>query len=112
MSSATPDSFAPNLGAPARGLSTSPGDLEPVELLDYRPSVWQSLKEAYRSKHLLWDISMTALLAYITKYRLGAFWIVFQTFMQVIGYTLIFGGGIFGLKARTGCRTSSTRWSA
>jgi ABC-type polysaccharide/polyol phosphate export permease len=73
----------------------------PVELIEYRPSVWQSVKEAYHSKHLLWDISMTALLAYITKYRLGAFWIIFQTFMGVIGYSLI-GGGVFNVKAPNG----------
>ncbi len=102
MTSATPDSFATNLGAPARDLNPTPTPLEPVEFVEYRPSIWESLGEAYRSKHLLWDISMSALLAYITKYRLGAFWIVFQTFMQVIGYTLIFGGGIFGLKAPNG----------
>jgi ABC-type polysaccharide/polyol phosphate export permease len=102
VTSATPDSFATTLGATTRDLPATAVAVEPVEFVDYRPSVWASLKEAYRSKHLLWDISMSALLAYITKYRLGAFWIVFQTFMQVIGYALIFGGGIFGLKAPNG----------
>jgi ABC-type polysaccharide/polyol phosphate export permease len=102
LMSATPNSLAAELHAPARDLAANPDALEPVELLDYRPTLWQSLKEAYRSKHLLWDISMAALLAYITKYRLGAFWIVFQTFMAVIGYSLIFGGGIFNVHAPNG----------
>jgi len=100
--SATPDSLAADLRAPALELSETPDALEPVELLDYRPSLWQSLREAWQSKHLLWDISMTALMAYISKYRLGAFWIVFQTFMGVVGYTLIFGGGIFNVHAPNG----------
>lgn len=44
----------------------------------------------------------TALAAYIRKYRLGATWIVLQSFMSLVGYTLIFGGGVFKVQTPNG----------
>ena len=86
-------------------------ELEPVEIVDYHPSLWQTLKESFRSRHLIWDVAMSALNAYFIKYRLGPTWIVFNTFMGVIGWSLI-GGKVATSTRRTGCRTGSTRWSA
>ena len=45
---------------------------------------------------------MTALIAYFIKYRLGPTWIILQTFMGVVGYSLIFGGGVFNFRAPNG----------
>jgi lipopolysaccharide transport system permease protein len=75
--------------------------LPPVEVVDYRPSLWQTLKESWRVRHLLWDLAITALLAYFVKYRLGPTWLVLNTLMGVIGWSLI-GGGILNVAAPNG----------
>jgi lipopolysaccharide transport system permease protein len=99
VTSATPDTLATELRTP-RGVAST-AELGPVEVIDYQPSLWQTVVESWRSKHLLWDIGITALLSYIVKYRLGPTWIVLGTFMSVIGWTLI-GGGVLNVHAPNG----------
>ena len=101
VTSATPDRLAAELRTPSREAAATPEALEPVELVDYRPSLWQSLRESWHSRHLVWQVAVTALLAYFVKYRLGPFWIIFNTFMGVIGWSLI-GGKIAGFRAPNG----------
>lgn len=100
--SASPDSLTTSLSTPARDLTTTPETkLEPVVVEDYRPTLLESLRESWRSKHVLWALAMNALMAFIIKYRLGPFWIIFSTFMGVFGWALI-GGNIAGFKAPNG----------
>jgi lipopolysaccharide transport system permease protein len=75
---------------------------EAVEVVDYYPKLWESLVETWRCRHLFWTIASAALWSYLTKYRLGPTWIVLQTFMGIVGYSLIFGGGVFNVKAPNG----------
>ena len=101
VTSATPDSLAAELRTPPREVAATTDVLEPVEVIDYRPPFWQTLKESWQSRHLIWDVAVTALLGYFVKYRLGPTWIVFNTFMGVIGWTLI-GGGVLNVQAPNG----------
>jgi ABC-type polysaccharide/polyol phosphate export permease len=50
---------------------------------------------------LIWDVAMSALLAYFIKYRIGPTWIIFGTFMGVIGWSLI-GGKVANFHAPNG----------
>ncbi len=72
-----------------------------VEIVDYRPPVFEALAETWKSRHLFRQVFSSALMQYLRKYRLGPFWIIFETFMAVVGYSLI-GGGVFNLKAPNG----------
>lgn len=102
VTSATPNSLATELRTPPREASaTGDAAVEPVELVDYHPSLWQTLKEAWRSRRLVWDVAVTALLGYFVKYRLGPTWIIFNTFMGVIGWSLI-GGKVANFQAPNG----------
>jgi homopolymeric O-antigen transport system permease protein len=83
-------------------LDSTVAPTDAVELVEYHPSLWQTLKDTWRSRHLFGQVASTALLAYIVKFRLGPTWIVLQTFMAIIGYSLIFGGGIFNVQAPNG----------
>jgi lipopolysaccharide transport system permease protein len=97
-----PNSLASELRTPPREVSaTGDAAVEPVELVNYQPSLWQTLVESWRSRRLVWDVAVTALLGYFVKYRLGPTWIIFGTFMGVIGWSLI-GGGVFNVKAPNG----------
>lgn len=100
VTSTTPDSLAGELRAPTRD-ATAATELEPVEIVDYHPSLWQTLKESYRSRHLIWHVAVTALNAYFVKYRLGPTWIIVNTFMGVIGWSLI-GGKVANFHAPNG----------
>jgi ABC-type polysaccharide/polyol phosphate export permease len=73
-----------------------------VQVVDYHPKLRESLLEAWHCRHLFKVIFWTTLVAYLRKYRLGPFWLILQTFMSVGGYALIFGGGVFNLKAPNG----------
>ena len=98
--SASPDSLTAQLPASTRDLAATPeATLEPVVVEDFRPTLWESLRESWRSKHVLWALAMNSLMAFIIKYRLGPFWIVFSTLMGVFGWALIFGGKIAGSSA-------------
>ena len=103
MTSTTPETIAAELpGVSQEAEKPEVQAKKSVEILDYRPSLWASLVESWRSRRVLWQIAYAALLAYIVKYRLGPFWIIFQTFMGLVGYTLIFGGGVFNVQAPNG----------
>lgn len=73
-----------------------------VRIVDHRPAILETLVETWRSRHLFWQIATSAFIAYFSKYRLGPFWLFFQTFMSIAGYSLIFGGGVFNVKAPNG----------
>jgi lipopolysaccharide transport system permease protein len=100
-SSATPDSLAAEVRTPPREVAPTPRALEPAEVVDYHPTLWQTLKESWHSRHLIWDVAVTALLAYFVKYRLGPTWIVLNAYMGVIGWSLI-GGGVLSVAAPNG----------
>jgi lipopolysaccharide transport system permease protein len=101
VTSATPNSLATELRTPPREAESTTGALEPAELVDYHPTLWRTLKESWYSRHLIWDVAMSALLAYFIKYRLGPTWIIFGTFMGVIGWSLI-GGKVANFHAPNG----------
>jgi ABC-type polysaccharide/polyol phosphate export permease len=88
----------------ATGLEAAavPSAETPVEIVDHRPSIVESFSEAWRSRRICSQIVVTAFLQRFSRYRLGFFWLFFQTFMSLIGYTLIFGGGVFNVKAPNG----------
>jgi homopolymeric O-antigen transport system permease protein len=69
-----------------------------AEVVDYHPSLRESLIEAWHCRYLFSVIFWTTLVAYLRKYRLGPFWLILQTFMAVGGAALIFGG-IFKVQA-------------
>lgn len=94
----SPDSLTAEFPARPREIEAAPvEELSAVEFVDYRPTQLQALKEAWGSRRLLWYLGSTALMSYISRYRLGPTWIILSTFMGVIGYTLIFGGGVFNV---------------
>jgi homopolymeric O-antigen transport system permease protein len=100
------DSLTAEFRLPARELEAEPtadshAEAE-VEIVDYRPTLIESLREAWRARRIFWALSSTALMAYILKYRLGPTWILLSVFMPVIGYSLIFGGGVFNVQAPNG----------
>jgi lipopolysaccharide transport system permease protein len=97
--STSKQSLSPELVEPVLGGETvlqSTGDA--VEIVDYRPSLLETLRDTWRSRHLFGALAISALMAYLMKYRLGPTWIVLQTFMGIVGYTLIFGGGVFDVQ--------------
>jgi ABC-type polysaccharide/polyol phosphate export permease len=99
----TPDSLAAELSA--RALEAEVLDRkeeDKVEIVDYRPKVFESLAEAWHCRRVFTQLASTALAAYIRRYRLGPTWLILQTFMGIIGYSLIFGGGVFNVKAPNG----------
>jgi len=106
MTSTTPETFTADLDSEiaAKVVATAVAEAGPgaAELIDHKPSLWEALKESWRSRHLFGVIFSAALAAYIRKYRLGPTWIILQSVMSLIGYTLIFGGGVFNVRAPNG----------
>jgi lipopolysaccharide transport system permease protein len=97
------DSLIADFPVPARDVEAEPtADPNTVEIVDYVPSLRESLVEAWQAKRLFWVIAKTVLVAYFSKYRLGPTWLLLQTFMGVVGYSLIFGGGVFNVRAPNG----------
>lgn len=74
----------------------------PIEMVDHRPMPFQAIREAWRYRRIALTIFWAVLLQNIRRYRLGPTWLILQTFMSLVGYTLIFGGGIFNVKAPGG----------
>jgi len=68
-----------------------------IVFIPYRPSPLGVLRDVYRHRGLIWSVAVAAFARATKKFRLGATWIVFNTFMSLIGYTLIFGGGVFNV---------------
>jgi ABC-type polysaccharide/polyol phosphate export permease len=99
------DSLTADFRVPALDVEAEPeptANPNAVEIADYVPSLRESLVEAWRAKRLFWVIAKTVLVAYFSKYRLGPTWLLLQTFMGVVGYSLIFGGGVFNVRAPNG----------
>jgi ABC-type polysaccharide/polyol phosphate export permease len=74
----------------------------PVELVDYRPHPFQAIREAWSYRGLAVTLFWAVFVQLMTRFRLGPTWLVLQTFMSLVGFSLIFGGGIFNLKAPGG----------
>jgi lipopolysaccharide transport system permease protein len=97
------DSLTADFRVPTRDVEAEPtADPNAVEIVDYVPSLRESLVEAWRARRLVWVIAKTVLVAYFSKYRLGPTWLLLQTFLSVVGYSLIFGGGVFNVRAPNG----------
>lgn len=77
------------------------GEPATVEIVDYHPPLRVALLEAWHCRHAFFQVFASALSGYVRRYRLGPFWLLFQTFMSVLGYSVI-GGKIFNLKAPNG----------
>jgi ABC-type polysaccharide/polyol phosphate export permease len=73
-----------------------------VNVVDYRPSPFQAIREAWRYRRIALTIFWAVLPQNIMRFRLGPFWLIVQTFMSLVGFSLIFGGGVFNLKAPGG----------
>jgi ABC-type polysaccharide/polyol phosphate export permease len=74
----------------------------PVEIIEHKQPLLEAMREAWDCRHLFWQIASSALLAYIVRFRLGPTWILLQVFMPLLGFSLIFGGGVFNVKAPNG----------
>jgi ABC-type polysaccharide/polyol phosphate export permease len=73
-----------------------------VEYVDYRPSLYRALLDVWASRRVAWAIASSLVRAALLRYRAGPTWLILQAFMGTIGYSLIFGGGIFNVKAPNG----------
>jgi ABC-type polysaccharide/polyol phosphate export permease len=102
VTSTTPEGLAAELPAHVHEADVGERAQDAVEIVDYRPSLLETLRDVWRSRRLLWEVSSTAVMAYFVKYRLGPTWLILQTFMGIIGYSLIFGGGVFNVQAPNG----------
>lgn len=69
-----------------------------VVIVPYRTSPFAVLHEAVQLPRVSRHLAAAAIARNTKKFRLGAFWIIFSTFWSVIGYTVIFGGGVFNVK--------------
>lgn len=102
----TPDTLTADLDSSqiaAEAVATAvAADPDAVQLIDHRPSLLGALVETWRSRHLMGVVFWTALAAYLKKYRLGVTWIILPAFMSLVGYTVIFGGGVFNVQAPNG----------
>lgn len=78
------------------------GSESAVNIVDYRPSVFQAIREAWRYRRIALTVFWAVLLQNIMRLRLGPFWMIMQTFMSLVGFSLIFGGGVFNLQAPGG----------
>lgn len=73
-----------------------------VEVVDHHPSLLEIARDGWRHRRLFLTLFWAVASQQIFKFKLGPFWLMLQTFMAVIGYSLIFGGGIFNVKAPNG----------
>lgn len=102
MTSTTPETIPARLPAPVRAAETPDRwQTHGVEVVDYQPSLVETLRELWRARRVLPQVFFSALQSYLKRYRLGPFWIIFQTFMAIVGYSLIFGG-VFNVQAPNG----------
>ena len=102
MTSTTPGSLSAELRTPPHAEEVVDAPQDKIEILDYHPPLRQTLHEAWRHRRVLWQLSLASTMAYFRKYRLGPTWLLLQTFMGLIGYSLIFGGGVFNVQAPNG----------
>src|SRR4051812_48881189 len=66
----------------------------------WRPTLSESIREAWEGRPLLRGLFATALSTY-EGYFLGRVWLLLRPFMQVFGFAVLFGG-VFGAKAPNG----------
>ncbi len=69
----------------------------PVETIDYRPSPFAALAEAWRYRKAGFTVFGSVLWMRLTAPRLGPTWMIVQSLMSMIGFALIFGGGVFNV---------------
>ena len=75
---------------------------QPVEFVDYRPMPLRAIREAWRYRRTALTIFWAVMWQTIMAFRLGPFWLMLQVFMQLVGFSLIFGGGVFNVGAPGG----------
>jgi ABC-type polysaccharide/polyol phosphate export permease len=75
---------------------------EPVEIVDYRPGPFEAIREAWSYRRVAVTVFWAVLVRTIMRFRLGPTWLIVQTVMSLVGFSLIFGGGIFNVKAPNG----------
>ena len=73
----------------------APGEETPVEIIDYRPSLFETIREGWRCRRLFFVLSLGLIKQTVFRFKLGPFWLFLQTLMAVGGYSFIFGGGVF-----------------
>src|SRR5260221_2083817 len=78
------------------------GSESDVNIIDHWPSPFQAIREAWQYRRMALTVFWAVLLQSIMRFRLGPFWMIMQTFMSLVGFSLIFGGGVFNLKAPSG----------
>ena len=76
--------------------------LDPVEIVEHHPGPITAVREAWVYRRVARTVFWSVLVQTIIRFRLGPTWLILQTFMSLIGYSLIFGGGIFNVKAPNG----------
>ena len=105
MTSTTPETF-PAEPVAQQQLEDAPvfdtGSESAVNVVGYRPAPFEAIREAWRYRRIALTVFWAVLLQNILRFRLGPFWMIAQTFMSLIGFSLIFGGGVFNLKAPGG----------
>ena len=97
MTSTTPQSISADLVEPGlekEGLFAQTAEA-PVEIVEHRPHPVQALREAWRYRRIARTIFWSVLIQNIVRFRLGPTWMILQTFMGLVGFSLIFGGGVF-----------------
>ena len=74
----------------------------PVEMVEYKPSPFAALAEAWRYRKVGVTVFGTLMWMRLTMPRLGPTWLIVQSLMSMIGFALIFGGGVFNVKTPGG----------
>jgi ABC-type polysaccharide/polyol phosphate export permease len=87
-------------GASEAALETSVDS--PVEIVDNPLKPIAAVREAWAYRKIAWALFWAVLMQMISRFRLGPTWLLLQTFMSLIGYSIIFGGGIFNVQAPNG----------
>jgi lipopolysaccharide transport system permease protein len=71
----------------------------PVSVIEYRPSTFGAIVEAWRYRTVGFAVFRNAFLRFQSRNRLpGPTWMFIQQFMSMVGFALIFGGGVFNVK--------------
>ena len=105
MTSTTPETVSAEVleqQRPGAAAVLGTGSEPPVILVDHWPSPFQALREAWQYRRTALTVFWAVLLQSIMRFRLGPFWMIMQTFMSLVGFSLIFGGAVFNLKAPGG----------
>jgi ABC-type polysaccharide/polyol phosphate export permease len=104
MSSTTPETLPTELVEQRSKTDPPPvltGDA-PVEILHHRPMPFRAVWEAWRYRRIAVTVFWAVFVQMMRRFKLGPTWLILQTFMSIIGFTLIFGGGVFSVPTPNG----------